>query len=104
MRSLRARQVGASYQLPANDPLRRARALWTICTDIATYGLSDALTCDFTKTTELAHVPTRLRALSSRRQEQLIHWGFAVTDAALRTYYDCNLLPAGAFPYSGGVD
>jgi NTE family protein len=103
VRSLRARQVVGSFQLPATNPLHRAGALWTIRTDIKEYGLSNALPCDFAKTTALARVPTRLAALPATTQEQLINWGFAITDAALRARYDPTLPAAGAFPYPGGV-
>jgi NTE family protein len=34
-------------------------------------------------------------------QERLINWGYAVTDAALRTYLNPKLSKPAAFPYPG---
>jgi NTE family protein len=102
VRSQRARQVVGSYQLPPTDPMHRNGALWTIRTNIKAYAAANALPCEFAKTTMLARVPTRLAALPAATQEQLINWGYAITDAALRARYN-PALPVGAFPYPGGV-
>lgn len=103
VRSLRARQVVGSFQLPDDNPLYRSGAFWTIRTNIADYELESTLPCDFAKTTELAHVPTRLAATPQPIQQRLINWGFAVTDAALRAHLDKSIPTAIDFPYPGGV-
>lgn len=103
VRSLRARQVVGSFQLPAGDPLHRTGAMWTIRTDIKSYGLASTLPCDFANTSALARVPTRLAAMPDTTQKQLINWGFAIADAALRAHYDPKLPAATEFPYPGGV-
>ena len=99
VRALRKRQVIGSYTARPGDAVHRTGAYWGIRTDIADYGLADALPCPPARTTELAAVPTRLSALDGRVQERLVNWGFAVCDAALRRH----VLPAGAarpdFPY-----
>lgn len=94
VRSLRKRQVIASYI--AHD---RGGAYWGIRTDIANYGLSDALPCPVDRTDRLAKTKTRLKALPAERKDQLINWGYAVCDAAMRKHVDTTLPPPQDFPY-----
>ena len=94
VRSLRRRQV--------IDPFisgTRKGAYWGIRTDIADYGLPDALNCPLDRTTQLAELPTRLKRLDSTTQERLINWGYAVCDAALRKHLDLELKPKPVSPY-----
>jgi len=93
VRSLRKRQLIDSYKQG-----NRKGAYWGIRTDIANYQLADPLPCPHEHTLRLAEVPTRLKRLPTRLQEQLINWGYAVCDAALRKHVDSSL-EAGAFPY-----
>jgi NTE family protein len=92
--SLRQQQVVESFRVQA-----RTGALWGIRIPISRYGIGDPLGCPESRTQELAATPTRLASLSDELQEQLINWGYASCDAALRKYY----LPAAplpsAFPY-----
>lgn len=46
----------------------------------------------------LAHMRTRLNAFSDREQGWLINWGYALTDAALRSHVLGEGAPAGAWP------
>ena len=55
----------------------------------------------------LAETPTRLKAMSVKTQNQLMNWGYAVCDAALRRYVP-NILPPGfdtppTFPFPGDI-
>lgn len=103
VRSLRKRQVIASYKAEASSPDYREGAYWGIRSSIAKYGLDDALPCSVESTTRLANVATRLAKIEPALQEQLINWGYAVCDAALRKHMDAALL-RGSFPYpSTGV-
>lgn len=61
-------------------------AYWGIDTDIAAYGLADALPCPLAITGPLAAMRTRLNAFDETEQGQLINWGYAVADAAIRTH------------------
>ena len=79
--ALRKRSLIASYQYK-----EREGTYWGIRTDIANYGLSNALQCDHTFTLNLAATPTRLTAMPVELQHQLIDWGYAVCDAAMRTH------------------
>lgn len=94
VRSLRKRQLVSSYK--ANI---RKGSYWGIRTDIADYGLADPLPCPFGNTTKLAEVPTRLKRMPDELQEQLINWGYAVCDAALRKHVDQTLQRPADFPY-----
>jgi NTE family protein len=93
VRSLRKRQIMQSFQ----DKLRQG-GYWGIRTDIGDYQLADALPCPHDRTLSLAATPTRLKRMDDRLQERLINWGYAVCEAAMRTYVDDSLSP-GKFPY-----
>ncbi len=104
VRSLRKRQLIASYRLPAEDPNHRLGAYWGIRSDIADFRLPDELPCPLEQTMKLAATPTRLGRLAAADQERIINWGFAVCDAALRKHVDPALPKPASFPYpSRGV-
>jgi NTE family protein len=94
VRSLRKRQVIDSFVAKT-----RKGAYWGIRTDIADYGLADALKCPLERTTQLAELPTRLKRIDANTQERLINWGYAVCDAALRKHLEPGLKPEPKFPY-----
>ena len=82
---------------------RRRGAYWGIGTAINDYDDYDALTDDNAVTAALQHIPTRLKAFTAKEQGQLINWGYALTDTALRTRADLPLdaprgWPDGAWP------
>lgn len=97
VRSLRKRQLIDAY-----INRERSGAFWGIRTDIADYNLPDPLTAPLRQTMKLADTPTRLKRLPRQRQEQLMNWGYAVCDAALRKHAD-TLIAAGStaprFPF-----
>ena len=70
VRSLRKRQVIDSFTSGT-----RKGAYWGIRTDIADYQLPDALNCPLDRTTQLAELPTRLKRLDERTQEQVDQLG-----------------------------
>jgi NTE family protein len=78
-RGLRKRALVADYRAGV-----RKGAYWGIATDIREYGVPDALPVLPGRITALAAVRTRLNAFSDEEQAQLINWGYAVCDAALR--------------------
>ncbi|MGI8427036.1 MAG: patatin-like phospholipase family protein [Actinomycetota bacterium] len=94
VRSLRARQVIGSYKAG-----ERKGTYWGIRTDIADYGLVDALACPIQQTTILAQTKTRLKRLDSLVQERLINWGYAVCDAAMRRHVEKTAPRPAGFPY-----
>lgn len=64
----------------------RGGAYWGIKTPIADYGLADALPCKTNATDELARMRTRLNSFDEGEQCRLVNWGYAICDAAMRTY------------------
>lgn len=101
VRALRKRQVVGSYLLDEHSPDHRAGAYWGAYSNIEDYDLADALPCPVAKTTRLAKVGTRLARFAPVLQEQLINWGYAVCDAALRKHVitDGSLARPADFPY-----
>ena len=95
VRSLRKRQV-----IEAFTAGRRRGAYWGIRTNIADYGLADALPCPLPQTRALADLKTRLKAVDAVVQERVINWGYAVCDAAMRRHVDPALPPPARFPYA----
>jgi NTE family protein len=77
---------------------------WGIRTDIADYGLADALPAPLAATNRLAATPTRLTRLPIAQIDRLVNWGYAVTDAAIRAHLALPNVPTAAFPCHGGVD
>jgi NTE family protein len=96
--SLRKRQVVGSYQMNL-----RHGTYWGIRTNILDYKLPSALPCPFDQTMVLANTPTRLKQMDSALQQRLINWGYAVSDAAIRTHVDPSAPAPAGFPYPGGV-
>jgi len=94
VRSIRKRQLIDSYKSGA-----RQGTYWGIRTNIADYGLADPLACPHDRTMALAETPTRLKRMDERLQEQLINWGYAVCDAALRKHVDGTVANPQGFPY-----
>ncbi len=79
----------------------RQGAYWGISTRIAKYGLMDTLTMDNALTQQLDKIRTRLNKFTDEEQGHLINWGYALTDAALRSYGKSVLSaepPAPAWP------
>lgn len=81
----------------------RQGAYWGIGTAIDDYEDDDALASDNPLSAALQAIPTRLKTLTAKEQGQLINWGYALTDSAVRTRTALSLdaphgWPAGAWP------
>ena len=98
VRALRKRQCVEAFIAG-----ERQGAYWGIRSDIADYGVADALPAPHDATLELAMLSTRLARLDADVQERVINWGYAVCDAALRAHVDSALPAPGGYPYAGGV-
>jgi len=79
--SLRTRSIVALYKMKVRDG-----SYWGIGSNILNYELPTALVCPIDVTTKLAETPTRLTAIDNDLQQQIIDWGYAVTDAAMRRW------------------
>jgi NTE family protein len=64
----------------------RSGTYWGIDTRIANYQLADALPCADQTVQPLAKIRTRLNPFNDQEQEQLINWGYALCDAAMRSH------------------
>jgi NTE family protein len=104
VRSLRKRQLIDTY-------LRGVRtgAYWSTRSTFENYArdanpaLSDPLGIARFDPSELAAVPTRLKAMPAAVQERLINWGYAICDTALRRHVDQALRPPTGFPFPRGL-
>jgi NTE family protein len=94
VRSLRSRNAIDDF----NGPVWSG-TYWGIRTPIADYKARHKLHCDQKRADNLADEPTRLSKIDDERQERLINWGYAICDAALRSWVDKTLPPPGGFPY-----
>jgi len=97
-RALRKRELIANY-------IKRVYGgtYWGIATEISNYSADQKLADDTMITETLEKIPTRMTDFSAQRQAHLINWGYALSDAALRSYVDKNLassnkLPLDAYP------
>ena len=103
VRSLRKRHLIDAFRNGS-----RSGTYWGIRTNIADYGNPSTLPAPHSKTLLIAETPTRLKALSTVKQNQLMNWGYAVCDAALRTHATEILPPNFAaptnFPFDGGLE
>lgn len=104
VRSLRVRQLVSSFQPDASGaPPLRTGCYWGIDTNIADFPAPHTLPCPLHSTSELAAITTDLARKDDETQERLINWGYAVSDAAMRSYVDATLPAPDQFPYSRGV-
>lgn len=97
-RGLRKRWVIDSFKKG-----ERKGAYWGIDTEIGGYGLGDALPVRDEVVGPLAKIRTRLDPFSDKDRGLLINWGYAVADAALRTYASGLITssPAPQLPRAG---
>ena len=73
----------------------REGTYWGVTTRIGDYGLADAMTHDGERSAAQQHVRTRLNRFSPQEQGELINWGYALADAAMRRH---------VVPGTSGVD
>jgi NTE family protein len=99
VRDLRQRQLIGSFTSG-----ERKGTYWATRSNIANYPAQKALACPFVATQKLAAIGTRLAALDAITQQQLVNWGYAICDAAMRSHVVQAAAAPAAFPYpSAGV-
>jgi NTE family protein len=76
----------------------RKGAYWGIRTKIGAYGLGNAMPVPLDKTLALAAIRTRLNPFSKEEQGELINWGYAVCDAAVRRHVLTDAVPPLQWP------
>ena len=72
---------------------------WGIATQINDYELPDALVKDNKITASLQHIRTRLDPFTKKEQGQLINWGYALCEAAMRKHVQPDLLKPKELPF-----
>ncbi len=93
-RALRKRALISDYKSGA-----RHGTYWGIGSEIRDYGVSDSLPVPESKSRELASTRTRLNHFTEREQCELINWGYAICDAAMRRYVISGPAPPPSWPY-----
>jgi NTE family protein len=97
VRSLRKRQTVDGFKRK-----ERAGTYWGIRSHVDDYGPPPgSLPCPPKQTEALAATKTRLAAMDATLQEQLINWGYAICDVAMRTWVVTHAQAPVAFPYPG---
>jgi len=93
------RRLRRSWLVGDFQAKRRQGSYWGIATRIADYQLHATLLTDTAATAALQHIRTRLNPFSDEEQMQLINWGYALADAAMRSHV-LEAEPAmGTLPY-----
>jgi NTE family protein len=94
VRDLRQRQLIGSF----TDGERKG-TYWAARSSIANYPVANALPCPFVLTQKLAAIGTRLAAIDELTQQQLVNWGYAICDAAMRAHVVMTAPAPTAFPF-----
>jgi len=94
VRALRKRLLMNSFNTGT-----RLGAFWDIDANIDSFAAPAKLNCPHELTLKLAGLGTDLGEKEASTQDRLINWGYAVCDAAVRTYLDISLAPPTGFPY-----
>lgn len=99
VRSLRKREAIKAYRTEPSSRQHRDGTYWGIRSHIADYELDDALDFPRGLGEQLADVSTRLKGLQPKLQEQLIDWGYAICDTAMRKWVEPALPKPAGLPY-----
>jgi NTE family protein len=94
VRALRKRQVVGSFERE-----ERKGSYWRTRADITKYPAPQTLPCPLDRTMALAATATRLKKMDDKLQEQLINWGYAIADAAIRSFVEPEHAAPSNFPY-----
>ena len=81
---------------------RKKGVYWKLNTKIGDFELADALVTDSTKSAALQHVRTRLNSFTPQEKGELINWGYALADAAMRRRV-MGMPPPGSPPIPAGA-
>jgi NTE family protein len=93
-----ARGLRARYLIELAKLRNQKAVYWGIDTRIEKYPAADQLRCDPARTDGLKDVRTRLNAFDLAEQETLINWGYALCDAAMRSFIEGAAGPPPKWP------
>jgi NTE family protein len=103
VRSLRKREAIKSFQASPTSSQHREGTYWGIRSHIDDYRLSSALEFPPDLGERLANISTRLKRLEPKEQEQLVDWGYAICDTAMRRWVDPALSVPAQLPYPEAI-
>jgi NTE family protein len=87
-----------SWLLEKYRTKQRKGAYWGIGSDIRRYPRA-AFQVPFSTSSRLARIRTRLNAFNEEEQETLVNWGYAICDAAMRSWVDPGAPAPSGWPY-----
>jgi NTE family protein len=93
-----ARSLRKRYLIGLAAVRKQKVAYWGIDSAIDEYGLLDALPTTAAVIQPLAHIRTRLNPFDATEQGQLINWGYALADSAIRRYGPPVVGPPASWP------
>lgn len=94
VRALRKRQIIGLY-----EQRRRDGTYWSVRADIGDYGLADPVAIPDGARDNARAVKTRLASLDVSIRHDLINWGYAIADTALRRWVVPTAVPPAGLPY-----
>jgi len=104
-RALRRRILYDMFQNKSNGTngvdttLKRGGAYWYMPWQITKYNVPNTLPVANEWPTKLAAIPTRLTGFSAADRHRLVNWGYALTDAAVRRWYQpSDVKPRWPYP------
>jgi NTE family protein len=92
-RALRKRKLIADFTAQV-----RKGTYWGITTKIGDYQLADPMTTDKFQTEQLCKIRTRLNPFLDREKDELVNWGYALADAAIRKHWPQGNSAPGSWP------
>jgi NTE family protein len=93
-----ARGLRSRYLIELAKLRGQKAAYWGIDTQYDKYAAANKLRFDPAKTDGLRHIRTRLNAFNRAEQETLINWGYALCDAAMRSFVETGASPPTKWP------
>lgn len=96
-----ARGLRARYLIELAQLRGQKTAYWGIDTDYGKYPAAGKLPCSPARTAGLKDIRTRLNAFNRTEQEALINWGYALCDAAMRSFIATTAAAPTQWPCAG---
>ena len=96
-----ARGLRARYLIKLAEMRGQKAAYWGIDTVYGKYPAPNKLACSPAKTGGLKDIRTRLNAFDRAEQETLINWGYALCDAAMRSFVATTAAAPTQWPCPG---
>jgi NTE family protein len=93
-----ARGLRSRYLIELGKMRGQKIGYWGIDTQYSKYPAANKIPCNPAKTDGLKDIRTRLDAFDQTEQETLINWGYALCDAAMRSFVEPGASPTNTWP------